>query len=102
MTKPRFIPILTEVQPLDGYRLRLRYADGVEGEVDLSDLVGKGVFALWCDAEGFRKARIGRRGQLVWSKDVDISPDALYLRLTRSNPASYLHSRNITQSDAKS
>ena len=28
-----------EVEPLPGYKLRLRYADGVAGEVDLSHLV---------------------------------------------------------------
>ncbi len=27
-----------EVRPLSGYRIWLRYADGVEGEVDLSHL----------------------------------------------------------------
>ena len=26
------------------YRLRVRFSDGVEGEVDLSDVAGKGVF----------------------------------------------------------
>ncbi|MFN8485771.1 MAG: DUF2442 domain-containing protein [Anaerolineae bacterium] len=40
---------LVEVRALDGYRLWLRYADGVEGVVDLSDHVGKGVFAAWED-----------------------------------------------------
>ena len=31
------------VIPLPGCRLHLKYADGVEGEVDLSRFVGKGV-----------------------------------------------------------
>jgi hypothetical protein len=34
-----------EVKPLTGYRLWIRYADGVEGEVNLTHLVGNGVFA---------------------------------------------------------
>ena len=29
------------VEPRDGYRIWLRYADGVEGEVDLSAVAGK-------------------------------------------------------------
>ena len=31
---------LIEAKPLPGYRLHLRYADGVAGDVDLSQLVG--------------------------------------------------------------
>ncbi|MBI4688680.1 MAG: DUF2442 domain-containing protein, partial [Nitrospirae bacterium] len=31
------------VRPLENYRLWLRFSDGVEGIVDLSDFVGKGV-----------------------------------------------------------
>jgi len=34
----------TTVKPLPGYRLFIHYTDGTEGEVDLSHLVGKGVF----------------------------------------------------------
>jgi hypothetical protein len=41
------------VEPLRGYRLRLRYAVGVEGIIDLS-----------------------------WSDDLDICPDSAYLEIT--------------------
>ena len=33
-----------QAKPLDDYRLWLKYADGPEGEVDLSDLAGRGVW----------------------------------------------------------
>ena len=79
-------PRLLEVKPLKGYRLWLRYEDGVEGTVDLSDLVGKGVFALWEDEERFRQVRIGDGGELVWSDDVDLCADALYLQITGKRP----------------
>jgi hypothetical protein len=36
-----------EARPV--YQIRIRFADGVEGEVDLSELVGHGVFELWKD-----------------------------------------------------
>jgi hypothetical protein len=42
-----FNPI--QVKALPGYKLWLKYSDGVAGEVDLSHLVRKGVFALWDD-----------------------------------------------------
>ena len=40
-------PVL--VRPLPNYRIYLEFSDGVKGEVDLSYLVGKGVFQAWND-----------------------------------------------------
>ena len=36
-----------EVEPRDGFRIWLRYSDGATGEVDLSDVAGRGVFETW-------------------------------------------------------
>ena len=44
-----------QVKPLPSYRLWLKYADGVAGEVNLSHLAGKGVFALWNDYAAFER-----------------------------------------------
>ncbi len=77
----------TKVEPLSGYRLRLTYADGVEGVIDLSDQVGRGVFALLRDENFFRKVRIGDYGQIAWSDDLDICSDAAYLEITGKIPA---------------
>ncbi len=41
------MPALIEMRPLEQYRLWVRYSDGVEGVVDLSDFAGDGVFALF-------------------------------------------------------
>ena len=38
-----------ELRPLDDYRLWIKYSDGIEGVVDLSKYVGKGVFSAWSD-----------------------------------------------------
>ncbi len=81
------MPRLVEVKPLPGYRLWLRFDDGVEGVADLSGLVGKGVFVIWKDEERFRSVRIGDGGELVWEQDVDLCPDALYLEITGKRPA---------------
>ena len=40
-----------EVEARDGRRIWLRYSDGSTGEVDLSDVAGRGVFRAW-DAPG--------------------------------------------------
>ena len=48
-----------KVKVLPGYRLELEFDDGVSGIVDLSEAVGKGVFALWRDPLAFDQVRIG-------------------------------------------
>jgi len=81
------VPELTEVKPLPGYRPWLCYADGVAGEVDLSHLVGRGVFVLWEQPGTFQRATIGSCGELCWSDEVDLCADALYLEITGKTPA---------------
>ncbi|MFO7675013.1 MAG: DUF2442 domain-containing protein [bacterium] len=71
------------VRPLDGYRLSVQFADGTEGEVDLSDLVGKGVFAAWVDRERFLEVAIDpETGALAWPGGIDLCPDSLYEEVT--------------------
>lgn len=77
---------ITHVKALEKYRLELTFGDGTHGVVDLSDLAGSGVFALWNDYAQFRQVRIGDTGELVWSDQVDLCPDSLYLRLTGKTP----------------
>lgn len=78
---------IIEVKPRSNYRLWLRYSDGVEGEVDLSDLAGRGVFAAWQETGVFESVKIGTAGELIWREEIDLCPDALYLRLTGKQPA---------------
>lgn len=49
------------VEVLDGYRLHVRFADGVEGEVDMSERVRSpraGVFAALADPDMFAQAHV--------------------------------------------
>jgi len=75
-----------KVKALQGYRLELEFDDGVHGTVDLGDLAGKGVFALWSDYRAFEQIRIGTSGELIWGDKVDLCPDSLYLRATGKKP----------------
>jgi Protein of unknown function (DUF2442) len=84
-----FRPI--EVRPLTSYRLFLRYEDGVEGEVDLSHLVGRGVFRTWSRPGEFDKAEIAPTGEIRWSDVVDLCPDALYMRISGKSPEDFFH-----------
>ena len=74
------------VKARDGFRIWLRYADGIEGEVDLSHLAGKGVFAAWLDRPFFEEVHIGGGNGISWGNEIDLCPDALYLQLTGKRP----------------
>src|SRR5436309_6016336 len=76
-----------KVEALSGYRLRVRYADGVEGIIDFSNQVGYGVFAPFRDEALFRNVQIGDRGQIAWSDDLDIGRDSAQLEITGKIPA---------------
>ena len=78
---------LVTVEALPQYRLRVVYSDGVQGDVDLSDLVGQGVFSVFSDPEFFGRVSIGSGGEITWKGKVDICPDAVYLELTAKKPA---------------
>ena len=70
------------VRALENFRIWIRYADGVEGEVDLSHLAEKGVFKAWRSPGIFGKVRLGSSGEIEWPGVGDLCPDALYLRIT--------------------
>ena len=84
------IPFITEVKPLEKYRLNIKFSDGVQGVVDLSEFAGIGVFALWNDYSQFEKVKVGRSGELIWNEEVDMDGLAIYLKLTRKKPEDVL------------
>ena len=70
------------VEPREDYCIWLRYSDGAEGEVDLSDLAGGGVFSTWDDRAYFEAVHVTEYGAIAWSEELELCPDALYMRLT--------------------
>lgn len=81
---------IIRVQVLEGYRLDLTFDDGVSGVVDLSEMAGKGVFVVWNDRQAFESVRVGPSGELAWDGQVDLCPDALYLKVTHQQPEELL------------
>ncbi len=73
---------INKVKALSDYKIWLKYLDGTEGILDLSDLVGRGVFSEWNDYEKFKNVKIGSSGELIWQDEVDLCPDSLYIKLT--------------------
>lgn len=75
---------IVEVQSLDGYRLKLRFEDGVQGVVDVAQLVPfTGVFAALCDRTEFIAVRVDPElGTICWPGGADLDPDVLYSIVT--------------------
>jgi hypothetical protein len=73
-----------EVRPLGGYRVFVRFEDGVEGEVDVSDMITfEGVFAALRDPARFAEVRVHPELRtLSWPNGADLDPDVLYSRIS--------------------
>lgn len=75
---------IVEVRPLAQHRVYLRFEDGVEGEVDIANLIDfSGVFAPLKDRREFVKARVHPElGTIGWPNGADLDPDVLYAEVT--------------------
>jgi len=81
---------ITAIQPRENHHLWIRFNDGTEGTVDLSHLVGKGVFRQWEQGIPFESARISEEtGAVTWGKDVELDTLNLYLRVNDIRPEQY-------------
>jgi hypothetical protein len=83
------IPKILSAKPLDGFKLHLKYNDGVEGTVDLSHLKGKGVFTWWEKDDNFSKVYIDQSGVIVWNENLDIDSLSCYLKITNQTFEEY-------------
>ena len=79
------------VEALPEYRLRVAYPDGAQGVIDLSGDVGRGVFAPLADTEFFRTVHIGEFGQIAWSEEIEICPDAAYQEISQRAASEAAH-----------
>jgi hypothetical protein len=68
------------VVPLEGFVLRLRFKDGVEGDFDVASNVDfQGVFAPLQDPEYFKRVVVNSEiGTVVWPNGADLDPQVLY------------------------
>lgn len=80
MSRANYIIVAVET-PRFGL-LKLRFADGLEGEVDVSEHIWGPVFERVRTREGFHEAYLDEEaGTVVWPGDVDFAPDTLYERV---------------------
>lgn len=74
---------IIEAVPLKNFRLKLKFADSIEGTVDLSNLAGKGVFSAWNKPGFFNTVYIDQESHTVaWPGGIDLCPDSLYAEAT--------------------
>jgi hypothetical protein len=71
---------VTEVEALPEYRLRVAFADGLTGMLDMSGLVHSakaGIFAALADPSLFAKVTFNY-GAVAWPGELDLAPDAMH------------------------
>jgi hypothetical protein len=79
MNPARALPRITSVEPLDGFRLRLVFTDGLVREVDLSDDLWGQMAEPLQDPDYFRQVRVDTElGTIVWPNGYDLDPDVLH------------------------
>lgn len=76
------LPRLIDAHFRRDYRVWLKFADGVEGEVDLGDELRGEVFEPLRDKAVFRQLVFDRElGTVVWPTGADFAPEFLYQKL---------------------
>ena len=71
---------VTEVWPMEDFRLRVRFVDGDEGVVEMSGRVkspAAGVFAVLADPDLFAQVFV-EHGAVTWPGELDLAPDAMH------------------------
>ncbi len=81
---------ISEIKALSNYKLHIKYNNGVEGDLDLSGLAGKGVFEKFNDINYFNNVWIGEGGAPTWKDEIDIDPIKPYLDITGKNFEEFL------------
>lgn len=78
------VPVVTAVEVLGHYRLRLTFKDGLVGDVDLSDLNERtGVFEPLKEPAFFSQVYVDTEmGTIAWPNGTDLDPCGLYAEAT--------------------
>lgn len=75
-------PDITAAEVVRHGVLRLTFADGLSGEVDVLDRMRGPVFKAARTSDGFSKVEVdAETGTIVWPGGSDLAPDTLYERV---------------------
>lgn len=71
-----------QVKALSNYHIWLRYDDGTEGKINLSEYAGKGIFAKWNDKSFFNQVHIDiESNSIAWDDVIQFCPNTFYFQL---------------------
>jgi Protein of unknown function (DUF2442) len=84
------------------HQLHLQFEDGVEGTVDLDQIIEfSGVFAPLRDPDYFATVQVDPEiGTIVWSNGADLDPDVLYAIITQQTIPDYAAAESDVSSPA--
>lgn len=76
--------VAAEARP--GFKVWVRFENGVEGEANLSDLAGRGAFERWtANPAEFAEVSVDpESGTVTWPGGLDVAPDRLYSEVLRT------------------
>ena len=76
---------IIHVHALPLYRLYLRFEDGIEGPIDLTQIIPfVGIFAPLQDPTYFATVQVNPElGTIFWDNGADLAPDVLYAIVTQ-------------------
>jgi len=90
-------PDITAAEVVRHGVLRLTFADGLSGEVDVLDRMRGPVFEDARTPEGFARVETDpETGTVVWPGGADLAPDTLYERIQSGGLARVSHGHLIT------
>jgi hypothetical protein len=73
------IPKIESAEYVVGHTIRVRFADGVEGDVDLTSEIWGEVFEPLKDPAEFRRFRLDKElNTVTWPSGADLAPEFLY------------------------
>ena len=81
------IPDLKHAHHLGNYMIRLTFADGRTGDIDLANELWGEVFEPLRDPDVFKQFRVDEElGTLCWPNGADFAPEFLYEAIATSTP----------------
>ena len=66
-----------EATVIEHGRIHVRFADGLEGDVQFLPSAYRGVFSRLLDPNEFKKMKVNRYF-VTWPGELDLAPDAMY------------------------
>ncbi len=76
------MPRIVDAHYVSGFKIWIRFSDGVEGDVDLSRELTGPIFEPLRDVEAFKRFRLHPELRtLVWSNGADFAPEFLREKL---------------------